>query len=123
MAEYRQKAMPGVVVFTFRYFLRMAPDRKAAEQGNARAQFNLGWCLEKGTGGVAKDEKAAVEWYRKAAEQGYAEAHLTLGQGPSHQGLSRLIQSPEPKSRAIDRSAQSPADPNGSARRCSERFA
>jgi len=43
--------------------------RKAAEQGLAYAQYNLGDCYVKGTG-VAKDEVEAVKWYRKAADQG-----------------------------------------------------
>ena len=41
---------------------------KAAEQGLALAQLNLGSCYFDGTG-VAKDEERAVEWYSKAAEQ------------------------------------------------------
>ena len=41
--------------------------RKAAEQGYARAQNNLGYCYEYGQG-VDKDTAVAVEWYRKAAE-------------------------------------------------------
>src|SRR5207245_1373088 len=52
--------------------------RKAAEQGYAAAQFNLGVSYAKGAG-IAKDEKLAVEWYRKAAEQGDADARYGLG--------------------------------------------
>ena len=36
--------------------------KKAAEQGYANAQSNLGWCYESGIG-VGKDEQKAVEWY------------------------------------------------------------
>ena len=43
--------------------------RKAAEQGNATAQNNLGICYEDGEG-VTKDISEAVKWYRKAAAQG-----------------------------------------------------
>jgi TPR repeat protein len=50
---------------------------KAAEQGHAMAQFNLGECFKYGQG-VAKDLVEAVKWYRKAAEQGYANAHEQL---------------------------------------------
>ena len=40
--------------------------RKAAEQGDAKAQNNLG--VKYGNGlGVLKDYKEAVKWYRKAA--------------------------------------------------------
>ena len=52
--------------------------RKAAEQGNADAQYNLGLCYEVGSG-VPKDEVEAVKWYRKAADQGYVEAQSYLG--------------------------------------------
>ena len=57
--------------------------RKAAEQGNADAQYNLGLCYEVGSG-VPKDEVEAVKWYRKAAEQGYAEAQSNLGDSYLH---------------------------------------
>ena len=41
---------------------------KAAEQGHARAQCNLGTCYQDGEG-VAQDSCKAVEWYTKAAAQ------------------------------------------------------
>ena len=60
--------------------------RKAAEQGFAEAQNNLGWMYSQGKG-LAKDEAEAVRWYRKAAEQGLARAQHNLGvmyrEGPS----------------------------------------
>ena len=52
--------------------------RKAAEQGHAGAQNNLGVCYENGYG-VTKDYYEAVKWYRKAAEQGHAQAQCNLG--------------------------------------------
>ena len=42
--------------------------RRVAEQGNARAQYNLGICYERGEG-VEKDMTEAVKWYRKAEER------------------------------------------------------
>ena len=51
---------------------------KAAEQGHADAQFNLGIMYANGEG-VAKDPREAVAWYRKAAEQGHADAQNNLG--------------------------------------------
>ncbi len=51
---------------------------KAAEQGDAGAQINLGLCYDRGLG-VDKDPKAAAAWYRKAAEQGDAKAQVNLG--------------------------------------------
>jgi len=53
--------------------------RKAAEQGLALAQNNLGSMYANGIG-IAKDEVQAVAWYRKAAEQGYAPAQEALKQ-------------------------------------------
>ena len=52
--------------------------RKAAEQGYAPAQFNLGNMYDNGEG-VTQDYKQAVKWYRKAAEQGFASAQYNLG--------------------------------------------
>ena len=52
--------------------------RKAAEQGFAHAQFNLGVCYDNGQG-VQQDYAEAVKWYRKAAEQGVADAQNNLG--------------------------------------------
>ena len=52
--------------------------RKAAEQGVAAAQFNLGIMYDNGLG-VTQDYAEAVKWFRKAAEQGYAKAQYNLG--------------------------------------------
>ena len=52
--------------------------RRAAEQGYARAQLNLGRLYHDGDG-VPQDDKEALGWARLAAEQGYAEAQFTLG--------------------------------------------
>jgi tetratricopeptide (TPR) repeat protein len=50
---------------------------KAAEQGHADAQTNLGTCFNNGFG-VPKDVAKAAEWFRKAAEQGKAQAKGAL---------------------------------------------
>ena len=50
---------------------------KAAEQGDADAQQNMGVCYELGIG-VKKDKQEAVKWYRKAAEQGNSSAKNNL---------------------------------------------
>ena len=52
--------------------------RKAAEQGNATAQFNLGVFYASGYG-VNKDYYQAVYWYKRAAEQGNMYAQCNLG--------------------------------------------
>ena len=43
--------------------------KKEAENGNAAAQVELGFCYQNGEG-VAKDEKEAVNWFKSAAEKG-----------------------------------------------------
>jgi TPR repeat protein len=53
--------------------------RKAAEQGFAEAQNNLGLMCVLGRG-VSQDDAEAVKWFRKAAEQGYAAAQFNLGE-------------------------------------------
>ena len=52
--------------------------KASAEQGDAEAQFDLGWCYDDGRG-VAKDYVEAVKWYRKAAGQNFAPAQFNLG--------------------------------------------
>ena len=52
--------------------------RKAAEQGFASAQFNLGLMYDKGQY-VKQDYTEAAKWYRKAAEQNHIKAQYALG--------------------------------------------
>ena len=52
--------------------------RKAAEQGNADGQSNLGLMYHKGQG-VETDDTEAVRWFQKAAEQGDDTAQFYLG--------------------------------------------
>ena len=52
--------------------------RKSAEQGNASAQYSLGWMYRNGYG-VDKDYGEAVRWYRKSAEQGNSYGQNGLG--------------------------------------------
>jgi len=52
--------------------------RKAAEQGYAKAQFNLGDMLYQGKG-AAQDYVEAINWIQKAADQGNARAENALG--------------------------------------------
>ena len=49
-----------------------------AEQGDAKAQLNLGVMNHYGHG-VLQDYKTAVKWYILSAEQGYAKAQYNLG--------------------------------------------
>ena len=52
---------------------------KAAEQGNAVAQYYLGNYYTFGWGNISKDSDKGVEWYRKSAEQGHSLAQVLLG--------------------------------------------
>ena len=76
----RKRARCGDIIATLKVARRYEEERddeeamkwyrKAAEQGNAEAQYRLGRFYERGWG-VVKDEAEAMKWYRKAAEQGY----------------------------------------------------
>ena len=63
--------------------------RSLAEQGDAKAQYNLAIMYDEGEG-VALDDAEAVRWYTKAAEQGHAKAQYNLalmyenGEGVRH---------------------------------------
>ena len=52
--------------------------RKSAEQGYAKAQFNIGLLYDNGWG-VGQDYQEAMRWYRKAADQGNARAQCNVG--------------------------------------------
>ena len=52
--------------------------RKAADQGFAPAQHNLGICYSEGIG-LTKNPAVAFKWYLKAAEQGYLDAQYRVG--------------------------------------------
>ncbi len=52
--------------------------RKAAEQGHADAQHDLGYAYDRGKG-VPENKKEAVKWYKKAADQGHVYAQVELG--------------------------------------------
>jgi TPR repeat protein len=95
--------------------------RKAAEQGDAGAQYWLGWFYQShrfdGNGRPVNDYAESVRWLKAAAEQGHPDAQLELGnayregrgvvrdeaqQGRWYQashrnkdGASRLIQQPQ----------------------------
>ena len=50
---------------------------RAAEQGVASAQFNLGVLYKRGEG-VAQDDKQAFFWFQVAAEQNFPQAQHNL---------------------------------------------
>jgi uncharacterized protein len=49
-----------------------------ADQGNATAQFNLGYLYDMSRG-VPKDDAQAMKWYRLAADQDNADTQFNLG--------------------------------------------
>jgi TPR repeat protein len=54
--------------------------RRAAEQGDKFAQFNLAVFYADGRGGLPADVDEAIHWYRKAADQGVTEALQPLAE-------------------------------------------
>ena len=52
--------------------------RKAADQGDAQAEFNVGAMYASGAG-VEPDQSEAFKWYQKSAEHGFAMAQHNLG--------------------------------------------
>lgn len=50
--------------------------RKAAQQGEPKAQCNLGVMHDRGSGGVHQNDALATRYYRAAAEQGLADAQV-----------------------------------------------
>ncbi len=74
----------GVLILCFALVASLGPAsgreqlEKAAAQGNAEAQFNLGNLYANGEG-VPKNLTKATEWYRKAADQGHIQAQNSLG--------------------------------------------
>ena len=60
------------------YAAALSEFRPLAEQGNAKAQNNLGIMYARGVG-VPQDFAEALRWYRKAVAQGNASAQSNLG--------------------------------------------
>lgn len=63
-----------------------------AREGNASAQFNLGWLYRNGNGVAANDERARQLW-EQAARSGHAEAQMALAMLYGQQGSSMENQS------------------------------
>lgn len=53
--------------------------KKAAEEGNADAQVELGVMYSQGLGVPVADKAEAVKWYEKSAQQGNATGQYNLG--------------------------------------------
>ena len=50
---------------------------KAAEQGHARAMYNLGRMHEKGDG-IGQDNEQALLWYQRAQAEGHSEVEVKI---------------------------------------------
>jgi uncharacterized protein len=68
----RKNEVEGNYSLAFRWYM------KAAEQGNATAQNNIGYLYHHGRG-VKQDYIQAMRWYSKASEQGDANAQKNIG--------------------------------------------
>jgi uncharacterized protein len=71
--------------------------QKKADQGDPKAQYNLGIAYANGQG-VSEDQQKAVEYFQKAANQGvlqaqtYLGAAYFLGQGGVRQNVQKSIE-------------------------------
>ena len=67
-------AFAVILIFAGSSYADLQPDNQTlqtqAAQGDAKAQFTLGWRYAKGLGGLPQDYAKAREWYEKAAAQG-----------------------------------------------------
>ena len=57
---------------------------RAAELGDSKAQFDLGYMYTIGIGDFEADSAEALRWYRRSAEQGFARAQSVLGSAYAH---------------------------------------
>ena len=83
---------------------------KAARQGDADAQYRLGWIYANGRGGIKRDDGLAAAWFRLAAKQNHAQSRNLLQLMPS--GPKRRANCPTTRSyRAAAPSAPHAAKP------------
>ena len=54
--------------------------RVRADEGDSEKMLELGCLLQAGSGGVVKDERAAVRWFRRASDAGLPRAAWKLGE-------------------------------------------
>jgi len=67
-----------MTTYTMNHDLSLEKTKKAAEQGDADAQYELARMYECGQGASQNDQQAVL-WYRGAAEQGHINAQYMLG--------------------------------------------
>lgn len=78
--------------------------RPLAEEGDAEAQYYLGYMYEKGQG-VAKDQTVMRKWYQRAADGGNAKAQYKVAVGYAF-GLAGLPRSDEDAAKWLRQSAE-----------------
>lgn len=78
--------------------------RPLADDGDAEAQYYLGYMYEKGQG-VAKDQVLMRKWYQRAADAGNAKAQYKVAVGYAF-GLAGLPQSDEDAAKWLRQSAE-----------------
>ncbi len=111
--EENAKAMFNLGLMAERGLGRQEPDylvasswyQAAAEQGDPRAQYNLGLLYMEGKG-FAQDYKTAATWFHKAAEGGNARAMHNLGI-MYYEGLGRVRLSYDASRQWFDRASRS----------------
>ena len=91
------RGVPQSNVEAFRWYT------KAANQGIAEAQFQLGVMHEHGKGGVVQSDAKSAHWWRKAADQG--NIHALYGLGVLYQGGRGVAQSSEEAARCWQKAA------------------
>lgn len=74
-SQLLERANSAYVVGDFKTALSFL--KVAAQQGNARAEYSLGYMYQHGEG-VEADIDIAKSWYKKAAEQGHTKAKAAL---------------------------------------------
>jgi hypothetical protein len=85
----------------FNYFL----DR--AENGDASAQFIVGFRYESGSG-TERDMKKAMDWYTKAAAQGHEQARERIGAPASQPAAAEPVVAPVPVAQPAVKPAPKP---------------
>lgn len=77
MKKFLQVAM-AIMLCSSAFCADIDAKKKAAEQGDATAQFSIGRAYYSGRG-VPQNYKEAMKWYQKAAEQGNTNAQSSIG--------------------------------------------
>ena len=81
---YVQAQLALAQMYTFNLFVKQSHKtalmfyHKAAEQGDKRAEFQIGLAYFNGDAGT-KDYKKALKWFKKAADHGHVKAQVMVG--------------------------------------------